>query len=112
MRVAVCQVQLPTAPVQQIDQKDRQVAVTGCLPVDSVADIPTAQVDLTIRALPDAQVKVEVRERLVNGNVSDPVSLTFQPLALVKSTPATGPIIVTAVTFEDVSDPTPIPPAA
>ena len=110
MRVAVCQVQLPAAPAQAIDQKDRQVVVTGCLPADSTSDVPTAQTDLTVRALPDSQVKIEVRERLVNGNLSDPVSLAFQPTAMVKPVPAAGPIVVTSVTFEDVPDAAPTTP--
>jgi hypothetical protein len=104
MKVAVCKVSLPSAVAQQIDQQDRQVVVTGCLPADSTTDIPTAQNEITVRALPDAQVKVELRERLTNGNLSDPVSLVFQPVACVKPVPAAGAIVAASVTFEDQPD--------
>ncbi len=97
--VAASTLALPPAPVQPIPQKDRLVTLAGSLH-DGVTEIPTDQRTFVVRSDPNASVTVSLQERILNGAVSEAVTLTFTPYNCIQAAKAGGPITVSSVVYE------------
>jgi len=65
--------------------------------------IPTPERTVIVRAAPQGSVTVSVRERIENGNVSEPVSITFTPYSKIPAVKAEGEIVVTSVHYEEAA---------
>jgi hypothetical protein len=99
MTIAVCHIELPAAPAHPIPQVDRLVHTTGTLG-DAAVPVSTETREITLRADPGSTVTVEVRERIANGAVSEPVTISFVPYNEIKASKADGAIRVVSVVLE------------
>jgi hypothetical protein len=102
MQIAVCGITFPPAPQQPIPQQDRLVNFIGTAS-DGEIEVSAQEQRVIVRATPQATVVVSIRERLQNGAISGPVSLTFTPWASIQANAATGEITVD-VSVEDIPD--------
>jgi len=88
MPTAICEVTLPVAPSQLIEQAKRVVTVQGGVGDGAIDVGVSSQGPVTVRADLQAAVTVSVVEVLVNGKQSSACSVQFTPASLVEATAA------------------------